>query len=230
MLVVADLQLGREEELRSHGHLVLDRELSSMKRRLGRALKKTKAARLLINGDIKHEFARINQQEWNSVLDLLDFFKKQEIEVILVKGNHDNMLAPIAQSRGYELHDFFIEKRFLFCHGDKIPEFSKAEWVEINTIIIGHEHPALRFNDGVRKETAKCFLAGEWKSPVGRIDLVVLPSFSEVTQGSDVLEGESLGPFMEEKNNFAAFLLVENRILSFGTLKEIRAAMNIIDE
>ena len=219
MLVVADLQIGREEELRSHGHLVLDRELSSMKRRIAQALRQTGARRLLFNGDIKHEFARINRQEWTDILDLLDCFREKGIEIILVKGNHDNMLLPVARQRGYELLDHFAEREFLFLHGHEVPGRETLEGVE--TVIIGHEHPALRVNDGVRHETVKCFLVGPWK----RRTLIVLPSFSEATTGTDVLESSTLSPFLKKKEKMAAFVLVEDSALRFGTLKDIKAAL-----
>lgn len=220
MLIVADLQLGREEELRSHGHMVFDRELSSMKRRLSKALKHTGAKRLLINGDIKHEFSRINKQEWHHVLALLDFFREHGVEVILVKGNHDNMLEPIARKHGYAVVDYHLEEGYLFCHGHELPA---KEALLAHTIIIGHEHPAVRLDDGVRSESAKCFLVGHYKKK----RLIVLPSYSEVTQGTDIIQGKSLGPFMGEKKKFAVFVLVEDSVLRFGTVKDITTAMNM---
>lgn len=219
LLAVSDLQLGQEEELRSHGHLVLDKELSGMKRRLGRLLRQTGATRLLFNGDIKHEFSRINQQEWSQILDLFDFFK-EKAEVILVRGNHDNMLFPIAQKRGFELVDYHVEGGFLFCHGHEVPPEDVLAGAEV--VIIGHEHPAVRFDDGVRAETAKCFLVGPWRGK----QLVVLPSFSEMTVGTDIVTSPGLGPFLGEKKEFAAFVVVEDTVLRFGTVVDIEAALS----
>lgn len=225
LLVIGDLQLGKEEELRAAGHLVIDEELARMKRRLMRLLKQTGARRLLIDGDIKQEFSRINRQEWGSVLGLFDAFNDL-VNIIFVKGNHDTMLHPILAKRGLVAVDHFTEEGFLFCHGHAIPP--AEEIAGVHTIVIGHEHPAVRFDDGVRRETAKCFLSGPWKGPDGRTrQLIVLPSFSEITIGSDVLTGTSLGPFLQDvqKKKFAVFVVVENSVLRFGTIGDIEAAM-----
>lgn len=221
MLVISDLQLGQEEELRSQGHLVLDKELSQMKQRLGRLLRRTGATRLLINGDIKHEFSRINQQEWDHILDLFTFFQEKKVEVILIKGNHDTMLFPIAQKRGFSLLDNYSEGGFLFCHGHELPP--EEQVAKVKVVVIGHEHPAVRFDDGVRKETAKCFLLGPWNDK----QLIVLPSFSEMTIGTNILTSKGLGPFVKEKKEFAAFVVIEDTVLRFGTVVDIEAAMNM---
>ena len=54
----------------------------------------------------------------------------------------------------------------------------------------------------------------------------MLPSFSEMTVGTDIITSQGLGPFMGEREKFAAFVVVEDSILRFGTVVDIEAAMN----
>ena len=215
LLVISDLQLGQEEELRSYGSFVLDKELISAKERLKTVFEKSNATRLLINGDIKHEFSRINKQEWDALLELFSFIKKQGIELILVKGNHDNMLEPIIKKANLELLEYYLEDGFLFCHGDIEPK--KSLLAQANTVVIGHEHPALGIDDGVRVETMKAFLLGKYKNK----ELIILPSFSEVTQGTNILTSTGLGPFLENKESFSVYGLVNNEPLAFGTVAKL---------
>lgn len=218
LIVISDLQLGREEELRNKGHLIFDQELAKMKRRLFRIIKESGASRILINGDIKHEFARINKQEWDHILDLFDFISEKNIELILIKGNHDNMLEPIASKKGYKLINYYYEDDFFFCHGDQLincEEFDKSKF-----LIIGHEHPALKIDDGVRSETAKCFLHGSFNKK----ELFILPSFSEFTYGTNILNQNFLSPFIKNIKKYAVYVLIENTVLRFGTVRDVQSA------
>lgn len=210
-LAISDLQLGQEEELRSKGHLVLDRELQEMKKDLRRLIVKTSAKRLVINGDIKHEFSRISSQEWSSVLGLLESFS--DIEVVFVKGNHDNMLEPILQKKGVILHDDYLLGDILFIHGHELPKGR-----DFSTLVIGHEHPAVRFSDGVRSETVKCFLHGSWKGK----ELIVLPSFTKMSVGTDVIKSSGLGPFAQNKDDFEVFVCLDETVIFFGKVRDIK--------
>lgn len=210
-IAVSDLQLGQEEELRSKGHFVLDRELQEMKKDLRRLIVKTGAKRLVINGDIKHEFSRISSQEWSAVLDLLDVFS--DVEIVFVKGNHDNMLEPILKKCDVALHDEYLLGDILFIHGHELPKTK-----EFSTLVIGHEHPAVRFSDGVRSETVKCFLRGSWQGK----ELIVLPSFTKMSVGTDVLKSSGLGPFAQNKDDFEVFVCLDEAVVSFGKIKDIK--------
>ena len=79
-------------------------------------------------------------------------------------------------------------------HGDKIP----SDWDKIQeeTLIIGHEHPSVGIRSGERIEKIKCFLAGEFRSK----NIIVMPSFNFITEGSDVLNEKSLSPFLNKTN------------------------------
>src|SRR3989338_2896592 len=102
-----------------------------------------KLKKIIINGDLKHEFGRISEQEWRHTLKFLDFLGKQCEKVILVKGNHDTIHGPIAEKSNLEVHDY-VQMRdgdVLICHGDKLPPEEPLKKAKL--IVIGHEHPSV---------------------------------------------------------------------------------------
>jgi uncharacterized protein len=86
---------------------------------------------------------------------------------------------------------------------------------DVSTIIIGHEHPAVTIKDGPRTELFKAFLIGKWKGK----DLIVMPSFNLITEGTDVLKEEVLSPFLNNLDNFKA-IVVSDKLYKFGKLKD----------
>ena len=137
-------------------------------------------------------------------------------EVILVKGNHDTILGPIASKRNVKVVDSFVFSNNFFTHGDKIPKTKEFE--KSKNVFIGHEHPSVSVRDGGRVETFKCFLKGKWKSKI----LYVIPSLNMVTEGNDILKEGPLTPFLKGVNlrKFRAFL-VSDKVYDFGELRNI---------
>jgi len=134
--------------------------------------------KIVVLGDLKHEFGSILDSEWSEGLRLLDYLGEKG-EVILIKGNHDNILKPIAGKKGIELRDYYKLDGVCFMHGDKLFE-QCLDGVE--TLFVGHLHPAISLDDKYKKEKYKCFLKGNWKNKV----VYVLPSFSPISDGYDL--------------------------------------------
>ena len=178
-------------------------------------LKGKKIERIVVNGDLKHEFSTISDQEWRHTLKLLDFFEKHCNEIILIKGNHDTILGPIAKKRNIRVMDHFIINNILIIHGDVIP--SKTLLKGVKTIIIGHEHPAVSVREGPRAELFKAFLVGKWK----KYNLVVQPSFNLVTEGTDVLKEEVLIPFLKGNLRNLNAIIVGDKLYNFGKIKDL---------
>jgi len=217
-LIIADLHIGYEEALNKQGVMVPRFQFKDLYERLEKMLKKAKPEIIVINGDIKHEFGRISEQEWRETLKILDLLLKNSKKVILVKGNHDTILGPIAEKRGVEIVESYEidrkEGNIIVLHGDKEDEIPK----NIKTIIIGHEHPAVSIRDDLRSETYKCFLKGKYKKK----DLIVLPSLNLVTEGTDVMKENLLSPFLKQNlDNFEAFV-VGDKVYGFGKLKNLK--------
>src|SRR3989344_4336758 len=112
--------IGIEESLNRRGVLIPRSQFNDLLNKLKLILNKVKVDRILFNGDLKHEFGEISKQEWNNILNLLDFLKAKEI--IIIKGNHDPILKPIANKRNIKLVDYYNLDDITILHGDKILE------------------------------------------------------------------------------------------------------------
>ena len=188
LLAISDLQLGHEAVLHNRGIDVPVGQFPLIIERIESMLLQTKAKRILINGDLKHEFGLAMQQEWSEVIELLNFLKKRNVELILVRGNHDNFVAKILRNQNLKLNDYFFEKGILFIHGHKrledygaIPEFKTY-----STLVIGHAHPAVTILDEINiPHKYSCLLKGVFRGK----ELIVLPSISPLASGTDAKTG-----------------------------------------
>ncbi len=212
MLIVGDIHLGYEEELRKKGVFVPLFQFQRTYNRLKRVLDSVEVKKIILLGDLKHEFGTISESEWRHCLKIIDLFLEKG-KLILVRGNHDTILDPIAKKRGLTTRKNYSEGEMFFTHGDVIPEIPKG----IKTIIIGNEHPAVSIRKGSRAETYKCFLKGKYKKKI----LIVLPSFNQVTIGSDVLKEEMLSPFLKQDLSGFEVFIVSKGIFRFGIVKDL---------
>ena len=218
-LVIADIHIGYEEALNKQGILVPRLQFEEMVERINNifdSLKDKKIKQIIVNGDLKHEFGTISEQEWRNTLKFLDLLAKHCNEIILIKGNHDTILGPIARKRNVKVLGYYIVGNTLIAHGNKIPD--KSILKNIRNIIIGHEHPAISLKEGPRMEQYKCFLKGKYKGK----DLIVQPSFNSIIEGIDILRDEILSPFLQQNLNSFEVYVVEDKVYEFGKLKGLR--------
>lgn len=212
-LVLADIHIGYEEALNKQGLLVPRFQFKETEKRIKNILEKTKPRKIIINGDLKHEFGTISETEWRHTLKILDLFKDKEI--ILIKGNHDTILGPIANKKNLTIKDYYKINNMFICHGDKI--LDNINFSTSKIIIIAHEHPAIVIGTKTRKETYKCFLKGHYKNKT----LIVQPSLNLVTEGTNILKEKLLSPFLHQNlNNFNVYI-VSDKIYDFGKLSQL---------
>lgn len=212
VLILSDLHIGYEEYLNKQGVLVPRFQLEDLTKRINNILDRIDASKIIINGDLKHEFGTISKQEWNDTMRILDLFNGKE--VILIKGNHDSILGPIAEKKNIEIKDHCKINDVYICHGDKISE--DEDFKKSKIVIIGHEHPAVSFRER-SDEKYKCFLKGKWKNKL----LLVTPSLNLVTQGSDITKDKTLSPFLQNHISDFEVFVVENKVYDFGKLKDL---------
>lgn len=208
-LVINDLHLGYEEALHRKGILVPRFQLEQIIAKLKIILQKTKPTKVIINGDLKHEFGKVLRQEWKEVLDFLDFVLVNVEEVIIIKGNHDSIIKPIADKRRVAVVNEYKLGNVLIVHGDELVK------TEAKTIIIGHEHPAVTIREGSKWEKCKCFLKGKWEGK----ELIAVPSFNPLLEGTDVLKEELLSPFFGNIKNFEVYVVGETGTFYFGKVR-----------
>lgn len=218
ILVITDLHIGYEEMLNEQGILIPRVQFKEIIQDLEKIFKKIKEKieEIIILGDLKHEFGKISSQEWRETKEVLDFLKKKGKKIVLVKGNHDMILEPIAKREELRIKDYYIKERVCFLHGDKI--FPECLDRKIRILIIGHRHPAVVLSNKYKREKYKCFLVGEYKHK----KIIVLPSFFPFIEGSDIIGCEKNKMFIPEKNlkNFEVYI-AGDEVYRFGKLKSI---------
>ncbi|OGJ21754.1 hypothetical protein A3K73_06965 [Candidatus Pacearchaeota archaeon RBG_13_36_9] len=233
VLVLGDLHLGWEESLNEQGIFVPRRQFQEIVRDLNEVFEKIKKEKIegegrikeeleekikeiVVLGDLKHEFGEISEQEWREVKGILDIFKAKAEKVVLVRGNHDTILGPIAERKELNVVDYYIKEEICFLHGDKI--FPECLDKKIKMLVMAHRHPAVVLSDDYKKEKYKCFLVGKWKSK----KIAILPSFFPFVEGMEVANLEDNGMFIpeEELKEFKAYV-VGDEVYKFGKVGEI---------
>ncbi len=226
ILVVGDLHIGYETRLRQSGVLIPKRQIKDLINELKKIFdiiekeRKQNIKKIVFLGDIKHAFGfeREERNEFQEVLEFLgDKFPAENI--ILLKGNHDTMDYTF---EGF-MKDFYIEDEIAFIQGDEpIKEtFDK----KIKMIVMGHIHPSvvLKEEDGVKKETYKCFLEGDFEGK----KVIILPSFLDFIEGSPVNDYkdnyEDYFSIIPKKAllKFKVHVVGEDQVYEFGSVKDL---------
>jgi len=214
-LILADTHLGYECALNREGVLVPRFQYRDVARHLAAALALTNPKTVVVDGDLKHGFGSISPQEWAETRGFLSLLVGRE--TVLVKGNHDTVLGPIAEKKGVRVVGELRLGDTLIIHGHRKPKSLRG----VKTIVIGHEHPCVGLSEEGRTEKVKCFLVGAYMG----CGLIVLPSFNFVTEGVDVLKERLLSPMLQgDLSDFKAWGVEDGRILYFGRLGGINTA------
>lgn len=236
ILVFGDVHIGYEEHIAERGAIpdVQFKEIIERLERIFGVLKNKgiKIKKIVIVGDLKHEFGGISEKEWSETLKLLDYLegkieggKKSEKEnIILIKGNHDNILGPIAKKREVLFKEYYNLNGICFMHGNKL--YNKC-FDKSNILILGHLHPSITLSDKYKREKFKCFLKGKWKEK----QVYVLPSFSPISFGYDLRsfkydnehdDGFFIVPEKDLKNfEVIIYNNKEKKEYNFGVLKNL---------
>lgn len=212
ILIISDMHLGYEEALNKQGILIPKFQFKETLERLNKIFSKVKPRKIILNGDFKHEFGTISDSEWKDTLKIIDLLISKSEELILIKGNHDTILEPIAKKRNLIVKPYHKINDYYICHGEEIHK--NIDFSASKTIIIGHEHPAVSIKSKTRSELYKCFLVGKFKNK----NLIVIPSFNLVTEGTDVLKERLLSPFLQENLDDFSVYVVSDKIYKFGNL------------
>ena len=192
LVAISDLQLGEETYLAEEAKLFLPQvQLKIILEDIRAVKEETGANRILINGDLKHEFKTATFQEWSEVRKLHEELKKLFSEIIVVRGNHDNYLLTISSKIGLNVVEEHREKGYLFLHGHRMPDSYEG----VHTIVIGHEQPAVVLRSGYDRVKLHVILYG-----MDRLGhrFICLPAFSPIASGVEVNvtpKQELLSPF-----------------------------------
>ncbi len=177
--VISDLHIGYEDELARQGIFISKSQLDELIKKLDDLIKTVKTKRLIINGDLRHGFSKITKAQRKEIelffLSTTSYYK----EVLLIRGNHDNYIRPIAANFKIEVMDYLVEKEILITHGHKDHELLARK---NKIIVIGHEHPSILLRNSNGQPTK--FLAFIYFPTIFNSVLVILPPFSKFASGN----------------------------------------------
>jgi len=215
ILIISDLHLGQEELIHKRGFSFPLDQFKLIKDKIILFLKELNPKIVVITGDFKHEFGSISGTEWSQISKLIDIIKEKS-KLIIIKGNHDAILKPIAERKEIDIKDYYKINDIYICHGDLIPQ--NKDFTASKSIIIGHEHPSITLQKGSRREIYRCFLKGKYKNK----KLIVMPSLNPISTGSDILREKLLSPFLQHNLDKFEVFIVETKTYYFGKVKDIK--------
>lgn len=222
LIALADLHLGYETAAAEEGLFIPKIQYKKIVEDIKKIIDDYRNVRLLINGDVKHEFSETSYHEYKEVSNFFDFAKKHFEDIVVVKGNHDTFIGRITKRYDIKTVERYSEKDFLFIHGHKHINLHDTKE---NYIITAHEHPSIALYSEIGvKEKMKCFLYGK----VNERNILVLPAFGFFAQGSDVNnipQKELLSPILREIDIDSLEVLgivEETKLLHFPNLKILR--------
>jgi uncharacterized protein len=219
ILVIGDLHIGFEEALNRGGVFVSRKMFEENEAYLEKVFEKIgKVDEVVLLGDVKHVFGEVIRQEWKEILGLLDYLKGMARKTMIVKGNHDKIVEPIAKKAGVEVKDYYILDEYCFLHGDR--DFIENHNKKIKYWIVGHGHPAVKISDGVKTEKFKCFLTGKFDGK----KIIIVPSFFDYSFGSDPRENDLGFVWPFNLKNFYVFVVQDESLdaLNFGKLNKLK--------
>ncbi len=221
-IAVSDLHLGYEGVMAKRGALIPQVNLKKTIEMLGAAIEAKKPKSIIVNGDIKNEFSGVDEAEFNELYELINFTKEKGVELVLIKGNHDNFVERYKEPFKLKVYRQQMETgRYLFFHGEELPA---AIGKNARILFMGHEHPAIGvYNAAGRQEKLRCFLKGSYR---GR-DLIVLPAMNYFASGTAVnLEPKRnlLSPIFRKVDidGMTAIAIGYGSTMDFGKVRDLR--------
>lgn len=225
ILVIADLHIGIERELRENG-LNVSSQTNLLTKRLISLLKKYHPDKIILLGDIKHNIPTSTIQERKDVRFFIETIRPYGT-IHILPGNHDGNIRKLLSSDIF-LHpsDGDVIEGIGFIHGHRWP---KEEVMNCNFIIIAHTHPTLLLTDRLGYKSYKsCWLRGgvttTSKDRYPNIispKIIMMPAFNPFCGGIAVNVEPIIGPFSKIFNikNSNVYLLDGS---SLGKLKNIK--------
>lgn len=204
--IIADLHLGIENAMQRSGIAIPRMQVMDVITRAREIVERYEVEKLVIAGDLKHEFGENLPYEWD---DVRSFLNSLDVEISVVRGNHDNFLSAILRDYSIELKEREIVEGYTVVHGHEDCEGEK--------IIMGHEHPAIKIRVRGASYSFPCFLIADREK-------VVLPAFSKLVAGSDVLQENFLSPILRKTKKIEVYG-IEGEVVYLGDLESLKAVL-----
>lgn len=219
-LLFADTHLGLEEHRERLGIHIPYPVTEHIIECIIRPVKELSCKKVIILGDVKHEFGRPSAEEWYSLKKLVSILRRSNCGLEVVRGNHDNYIIYILNELDVKLHDPHLllecsKGSILLIHGHLESKVMYDK--DVRLVVMGHEHPSIAIKDELGiKHRFKAFLYGKGvisKDAVyvdhtcesGRsssilpkgTSVIVLPSLSPLAYGNPLNENAMIkGPIL----------------------------------
>ncbi len=136
-LLISDLHIGFEERFNKEGFKITP-STDKMLQTLTDLIRREKPDRLIILGDVKSGFDRVNRNEWMHVPRFLEKIT-QLVEISIIPGNHDGGITPLLpRETRLEPPELLIGDTGLL-HGHANPS---AALSDAKRLVMGHLHPS----------------------------------------------------------------------------------------
>lgn len=210
-VVLGDLHLGYERALEHEGMYIPRMNSDSIRDALNEILFRYEPKRVVLLGDIKHDFKHAGYEEKNEVRGIMRLLS-EESEVIVIKGNHDNYLQNIISDLGMLAVDYVDIAGFRLEHG----HIDSG----VRPVIIGHEHPSVRIPGSVGGGMKlQCFVHAKSDG------VVVLPPFSPFSSGNDLVVDDKcvMAPALKSSDfpNADMYGVTDLGVMYLGTLSQV---------
>ncbi len=192
LLILADIHLGFEEAMAEKGIFLPRNQLSQLIKDLDKAFGYLEGSidKVVINGDLKHRYETLSRQERIEISKLMEYLKSRGVDVVFVRGNHDNYASIVTKKYGVEPISYYKIDDILIIHGHvDIADIKDADAILDTTryIIYGHEHPSISIGDRLGKISKfPCFLEVPLRINDLEITGVVLPAAGSYQAGSQI--------------------------------------------
>ena len=210
-VVLGDLHLGYERALEQDGMYIPRTNSDSIRDALNDILFRYEPERVVLLGDIKHDFRHSGYEEKNEVRGIMRLLS-EATEVVAIKGNHDNFLQNIINDLGMLAADYVDLAGFRLEHGHVDSG--------VRPVIIGHEHPSVRIPGSVGGGLKlQCFVHAR------RDGVIVLPPFSPFSSGNDLVLDEKcvMAPALKSSDfaNADMYGVTDIGVMYLGTLSQL---------
>lgn len=210
-VVLGDLHLGYERALEQEGMYIPRINTDSIRDALNDILCRYEPARVVLLGDVKHDFKRAGFEEKREVRRIIGLLG-EAAETVVVKGNHDNYIQNIISDLGILAVDNIDIMGYRLEHGHVDSG--------VRPVIIGHEHPSVRIPGSVGGGMKiQCFVHAR------KDGVIVLPPFSPFSSGNDlVLDKECVMAPALKNSDFASaeiYGVTDMGLMDLGTLRDL---------
>lgn len=210
-VVLGDLHLGYERALEQEGMYLPRVNTDSIRDALNEILCRYEPSRVVLLGDVKHDFKRAGFEEKREVRKIIGLLA-EAAETVVIKGNHDNYIQNIISDLGILAVDNIDIMGYRLEHGHVDSG--------VRPVIIGHEHPSVRIPGSVGGGMKiQCFVHAK------KDGVIVLPPFSPFSSGNDlVLDKECVMAPALKASDFASaeiYGVTDMGLMDLGTLREL---------